>query len=383
MSLELLTPVDDEVLESLDLLPKQVLGKSIIVHTKKSGLPEIKGLNIVLIGCDEHRNSFFPNNKYKINDLRKSFYKLYPGNWNLNIADLGNLPNGANVEDTYFALKEIAYHLKQMNIILVLIGGSHDLIFPLYQVFQDFRQLVNIVSVDRSFDFSQQDELISGRSYMSKIIMEKPNVLNNYSNLGFQSYYCALEEKDLMNKLYFDGIRLGQLLDDVRLAEPIIRDADILGIDMKCLSWESIADPMNGNPNGFDSRSICAISRYAGISDRLSFLGFYELISTPMMSKLLAQMIWYFIEGVQYRFDEYPVNINEGFLKYTVALSNQNLVFFRSQTSDRWWMEITNDSHLDNKSKTTTLLACTREDYEHAKSDIIPERWYNAIKRMH
>ena len=186
-----------------------------------------------------------------------------------------------------------------------------------------------------------------------------------------------------MNKLYFDGIRLGQLLDDMRLAEPIIRHADILGIDMKCLSWESIADPLNGPPNGFDSRSICAISRYAGISDRLSFLGLYELISTPMMSKLLAQMIWYFIEGVQYRFDEYPVNTNEGFLKYTVALSNQNLVFFRSQTSDRWWMEITNDSHLDNKSKTTTLLACTREDYEHAKSDIIPERWYNAIKRMH
>ena len=59
MSLELLTPVDDEVLESLDLLPKQVIGNSIIVHTKKSGLPEIKGLNVVLIGCDEHRNSFF------------------------------------------------------------------------------------------------------------------------------------------------------------------------------------------------------------------------------------------------------------------------------------------------------------------------------------
>ena len=94
-------------------------------------------------------------------------------------------------------------------------------------------------------------------------------------------------------------------------------------------------------------------------------------------------MIWYFVEGVQYRFEEYPVNINEGFLKYIVTLSNQNLVFYKSEISDRWWMEITNDSHLDNKSKTTTLLACNREDYEHAKSDIIPERWYNAIKRMH
>ena len=92
MSLELLTPVDDEVLESFDLLPKQIIGKSIIVHTKKSGLPEIKGLNIVLIGCDEHRNSFFSNTQYKIDEFRKSFYKLYPGNWNLNIADLGNLP---------------------------------------------------------------------------------------------------------------------------------------------------------------------------------------------------------------------------------------------------------------------------------------------------
>ena len=49
-----------------------------------------------------------------------------------------------------------------MNIIPIFIGGSHDLIFPLYQVYQDFKQLVNMVSVDRSFDFSQEDELISG-----------------------------------------------------------------------------------------------------------------------------------------------------------------------------------------------------------------------------
>ena len=102
-----------------------------------------------------------------------------------------------------------------MNIIPIFIGGSHDMIFPLYQVFQDFEQLVNVVSVDRSFDFSQEDELISGRSYMSRIIMDKPNLLLNYTNLGYQNYYCATEEKDLMNKLYFDGIRLGGVLDNV------------------------------------------------------------------------------------------------------------------------------------------------------------------------
>ena len=184
-----------------------------------------------------------------------------------------------------------------------------------------------------------------------------------------------------MNKLYFDGIRLGQVLNDVRVVEPVFRDADIVGFDMKCLSWDAIADPLKGQPNGIDSRSICALSRYAGISDRVGFMGLYELPSTPMMDQLAAQMVWYFIEGVQYRFDEYPVNTNEGFLKYSVTLSNQTMVFYKSEKSNRWWMELTNESHLDNKTKTIALLACTKNDYESAVQDIIPERWYNAIRR--
>jgi len=382
MSLELLLPVNNEAILGLSMLPKQVIGKNIDIHTEESGLPQLKGLQIAIIGLVEQRNSFFANARYDVNQFRREFYELYPGNWELKIADLGDLSNGEKVKDTYFAIKEIGFHLKQMNIIPVFIGGSHDLIFPLYQVFQEFKELVNMVSVDRSFDFSQEDELISGRSYMSKIIMEKPNVLNNYSNLGYQNYYCAVEEKDLMDKLYFEGVRLGQVLDDVRLVEPIFRDADIVGFDMKCLSWDAIADPLKGQPNGIDSRSICALSRYAGISDRVGFIGLYELPSTPMMDQLAAQIVWYFIEGFHYRFDEHPININNGFLKYSVTLSNQTIIFYKSEKSDRWWMELTNDTSLDNKTKTRALLACTKNDYESAAQDIIPERWYNAIRRM-
>jgi hypothetical protein len=185
-----------------------------------------------------------------------------------------------------------------------------------------------------------------------------------------------------MDKLYFDGVRLGQLLDDLRLAEPVLRDADIVGFDMKCLSWEALADPLKGQPNGIDSRSICGLSRYAGISDRVSFLGLFEINATPVMDQLLAQIVWYFIEGVHYRFDENPINTKEGFIKYSVAISNQTIVFYKSEKSNRWWMEITNDSHLDNKLKTSSLLACTEQDYEFASRDIIPERWYNAIRRL-
>ena len=382
MSLELLVPIDNEPLLGISLLPKQVLGKNIKLHTESAGIPELKGLDIAIIGISEYRNSFFANTQYDINAFRKEFYALYPGNWSLNVADLGDLPQGSTVKDTYFAVKEIGFHLKQMNIVPIFIGGSHDLIFPLYQVFQDFNQLVNMVSVDRSFDFSQEDELISGRSYMSRIIMDKPNLLYNYTNLGYQNYYCATEEKDLMNKLYFEGIRLGEVLDNVSNTEPIFRDADIVGMDMKCLSWEATADPLKGQPNGIDSRNVCALTRYAGISDRVSFLGIHELPSTPMMDQLLAQMVWYFIEGFSLRYDEYPVAVNQGFIKYSIPLSNQTIVFYKSEKSQRWWLELTNDSHLDNKIKKATLLACTEKDYQDAIHDKIPDRWYNAVKRL-
>ena len=80
------------------------------------------------------------------------------------------------------------------------------------------------------------------------------------------------------------------------------------------------------------------------------------------------------------RFEEYPVNTKD-FLKYSVTLSDQIMVFYKSDKSNRWWMELTNNSHLNNKIISTTLLACTEQDYLDAMQDKIPERWYNAIKR--
>jgi arginase family enzyme len=321
MSLESLIPVSEEAILSMVLHPKQALGRNIEIHTKQSGFPEIQGCKIAIIGLEETRNAFFPVVGCQLDDFRKSFYQLFPGNWNFKICDLGNLPNGETPEDTYFALKEICHYLKQINVVTIFLGGSHDLVFPLYESYQMNKQLVNIVSVDNQFDFSQKEELISGRSYMSRIIMEQPNYLLNYSTLGYQSYYIAQEELDLMDKLHFESVRLGALLDDVRQSEPYFRDADVASFDMKSLSWQATGSS-TGNPNGIDARTVCALARYAGISDRLSIFGLFELIPSNVFHKLLAQIVWYFIEGFNCRFAEYPVLTSEGVIKYTVTLSD-------------------------------------------------------------
>lgn len=380
MSLELLTPISDEILSSVGLLPKQILGKSIAIHTKNDGLPDLKEASIALIGVNENRNSFFPSQTYNLHDFRKEFYALFPGNWKSNLVDLGDLTNGETVEDTYFALQEICIHLRQINVIPIIVGGSHDLIYPLYRSYSKGNQLVNLVSIDNQFDFSQQEELISGRSYMSKIIMERPNLLNNYTNIGYQSYYIAQEELDLMEKLFFESYRLGTFSDDVSQAEPLVREADIVSVDMKALSWQSTGDSQ-GSPNGIGSKTICALARYAGISDRLGIFGVFELPTTLIFHKLLAQIIWYFIEGVNLRFGEYPVLTSQGYKRYTVTLSDRDLVFYQSEVSQRWWVEIINENYLDNKTKTMALLPCNHREYQDACNDILPERWWKAIKR--
>ena len=381
MSLESLVPVSEEALSSMVLHPKQALGKNIEIHTDHHGFPELKDCSVAIVGLLEIRNAFFPSSVYKLDDFRKSFYRLFPGNWNFKICDLGNLPNGASPEDTYFALKEICIHLRQLNIVTIFIGGSHDLIFPMYQSYQFIEQLVNIVSVDNQFDFSQEEELISGRSYMSRIILEQPNFLYNFTNLGYQSYYIAQEELDLIEKLHFDSLRLGVLLDDVAQSEPFFRDANIAGFDMKSLNWQAL-NHLSGQPNGIDARTICALARYAGISDRMDIFGVFELINTAVSHQLLAQIVWYFIEGFNSRYDEYPVLTSSGFVRYTVALSDMEMIFYQSEKSNRWWLEITNQTYLNNKNKTTALLPCTHKDYLDACSDKIPDKWWKATKRI-
>ena len=54
-------------------------------------------------------------------------------------------------------------------------------------------------------------------------------------------------------------------------------------------------------PNGFYGDEICQLMRYAGMSDKLSSVGFYEFNpntgASKMSAKLIGQMIWCLVDG--------------------------------------------------------------------------------------
>ena len=378
MSIELLKPINEDIISYIKSSKIGSIGEKIQIHTSSLGLPDIELTDIAIIGISEIRNSFFESNDFNLSNFRKEFYELNIGKWKKSISDLGNLPNGESTKDTYHAITEICLFLREKNIITIIIGGSNDIIFPIFKSYNNFNKKINIVSIDNQFDLHQEEDLLSSRSYMNKIIIDDSSRLNDFTNLGYQRHLCSPNEIDLMEKLFFDYISLGDLIGDDKSAEPILRDAHIIGLDMKALSWVSSGDSECGNPNGIDSRLICILSRYSGISDKCRYFGLFELLNNSISTKLYSQIIWYFIEGVNSRFSEPIFSDDSGFIRYNVSVSGRDLIFIKSKESERWWLEIT----LSVESGGKRYLPCLESDYNSALNDNIPERWLRAVKRI-
>lgn len=340
---------------------------------------------MAIFGVSENRNDInYMGGEIDFDEYRKALYSLYPGNWPFNIADLGDIEKGNTIEDTYYAVQTTVKELLAQNIIPIVIGGSQDLVYAQYRGYDESGSMVNLVNIDRKFDLGDADLPISNTSFVGKIVVNKPYNLFNYSTLGYQTYFNPIQEIALMEKLYFDSYRLGEIVSDIKVVEPILRDADIVCLDMAAIKSSELSYKNGESPNGLDGREICGISRYSGISSRVSSLGVYELpmnIESKAAPMLVAQIIWYFIEGVNFRVVDDDFENEKLFTSYKVPVDNEILRFKKSNKTERWWIELPFISNVNNKLKRHTLLPCTYGEYLSACNQEIPERWLKARRK--
>lgn len=376
---DFLQPVSEQVVKVLEQQSKNAFGKKVQMHTD-TDFPNLDSVKIAIITINEYRGAGLDNTNEDFTNFRKCFYSMFPGNWAFEIADLGTIQSGASMEDTYFLVRTLCQDLLRKHIIPVLIGGSQDLTYPLYRAYDDLDQMVNLVSVDSKFDFAQETGL-PFNSYLTKMVLEEPNNLFNYANLGYQTYFNPQEEIDLIEKLYFEAYRLGEVSHNVSVAEPVFRDSDIATFDMMSVASAYSGNNSYFNPNGFTGKEICSLVRYAGISDKISSFGIFNFYNSIKEVSLVSQMLWYFIEGYNLRSKEYPFGSKDDYFKYIVPLEDEELIFYKSNKSERWWIEIPFFSDSYNKIKKNTLLPCTHNDYLLACEQEIPERWWKAQRR--
>jgi arginase family enzyme len=380
MSLDYLQPLVKDLLPRLDALDSNSVGYSMEIYGYNSeDLPELEERSIALLSVGGSAKS--QENKYY--SVRSEFYQLFKGNWISKIVDLGHLFEGETDRDTQYALSQICEELLMKKVIPVVLGSNHRFTYSCYRAYDNLEQTVNLCSVDSKFNFGAFSDEIKDDSFLSSIIMDEPNNLFNFSNIGFQTYLVPQTEVDLIEGLGFDAYRLGEA-KNLKSIEPICRDADIVSIDLEAIRFSDSPAAKNIGPNGFYGDEVCAISRYAGISDKLSLFGIFgfdqDLDVRDQSAKLIAQMIWYFTEGVNFRANDFPFGSKTNYFKYIVPHEDDGINFYKSDKTDRWWMEVEINSI--SKHSRHSLVPCSYEDYLEACDQQIPERWYRAQKKL-
>jgi formiminoglutamase len=363
-----------------------------IKYDVTAGFPELEDVDIAIIGVQEDRNAI--NNAgcaLGPDYVREKLYRLNEGNYNTRIVDLGNIRPGATVTDTYFALKTVVEELVKKDIIPVIIGGGQDLTYAQYLAYEALEQKVDLVIIDSHFDleddhFADSIETTS-ESYLSKIFLHEPNYLFNFSNLGYQTYFTSQAGLRVMEKLYFDAHRLGELSGQIAVAEPFIRNASMISFDVSAIRSSEAVGNANATPNGFYAEEACQLCRYAGFNDKLSSIGFYEFNpaydNNGQTATLLAQMIWYFIDGFYNRKKDFPLNPKSQYLIYKTSLKHgeHELIFVKSKKSDRWWMQVPYPTG-GSMNERFHLVPCLYDDYKTAVAGEMPDLWWRTYQKL-
>ena len=385
MWIDLLEPVADEVaFPEMEFAPG-TLGQRLAIHTQANGLPDLKGIRIAFFSVGDDRGN--PSNRGCKNAgtaFRRSFYPLFAGTWDLPLADLGHLPAGATPQDTGAALSGLCQDLLQRNTIPYVLGGTQDLAYWMYRAYDQLEQSVNLGVVDNRIALGSDESELTANGFLGPVISSKPYNLFNLSIMGLQAYFVAPDQWDLAERMHFETYRLGMLRGQVHEIEPAVRDADLVLFNNRAIRHADAPGHADPSPNGLTADEACALARYCGLSDKVTAFGYFEYNPTldpaNQNAHLTAQVAWYFVEGVHLRRGDYPFTPKSQYLRFTVLLDNfeQELVFYKSPLSERWWMEV---PMRQTQYARHTLVPCSASDYDAALGGEIPERWWKAQRK--
>lgn len=332
--------------------------------------------DIVLVGCGEMRGED-PDSLYSMGPdaIREELYRQFNWHPGVKVADAGNILQGQTADDTRAALRMVLHELHLAGKIAIVLGGSHDLTLQQYDAFKQEGHVINAAVTDMLIDL-EEAEGVTSRSFLMDMLTSQPNFVRHYSHIGFQSYYTHPRMLETLDKLRFDFLRLGRVREHMEDAEPILRSADLYSFDLSAIRYSDAPVNSQGSPNGFTGDEACMLTRYAGMSGRLQSFGIYGYNPAKdvhnMTAKLVAQMIWYFIDGYQLSKTEARISDREEFIEFHVSFTSNDTIFLKSKRTARWWMQLPNKS----------FVPCSYNDYLQACNDEIPERWLREQERL-
>lgn len=350
------------------------------LHT--DSFPDWKDADIALIGLVEERGN--PDNEGAhsgADSIRRGLYGLRASHVKYNVVDLGNLRPGQTLEDSHLRLKEVVRTLLEHNVFPFVLGGTHDHTLPMVLAYEELNQRINLVNIDSRSDTEPSMDKGLAAHHMSKILTKHSSILKRYLHLAYQTYLMDDNILAALDQHHFFRLRLGELREDFKAVEPLIRSADFLSFDVSAIRMSEAPGNACTFPFGLTGEEACQMAWFAGCSTQLSSFGLFEvnpgLDYRETTSQMAATMIWYFIEGFYHRNDDLSFSPSVT-RKHHVVLDMRDgadITFYQNLVSGKWWVEIPPNS----KSDEPEILACREEDYLRALAGEIPHRWLNQL----
>ncbi|MDX1941322.1 MAG: hypothetical protein SFU99_12270 [Saprospiraceae bacterium] len=348
-------------------LSNQQFGKNIRIY--ETEFPHLKDTSVAIIGIGA----------LEANAVRSALYQMSFHFANGKVADLGNVRKN----ESGFIIP-LLKELLDSQIIPILICSDPKHILAQYKAFQSLQSHISFAAIDERIRLDENDTS-NEYLYLNHVLLNTRSRLFHLGLIGCQSHYTSFPALQFIDRNNHDCIRLGNTRADLSEAEPIIRDADLLAFHIAALRQADAPGQSQATPSGFSAEEACQLSRYAGMSDKLKSFGVFgfqqELDRDAQTAQVVAQMIWYFLEGFFNRKNDFPVS-TEGLVEYIVEYKRMDyqLTFWKSQRSNRWWMQI--PLKIGKKYNRHKLIPCSYNDYKLACQDELPDRLLNAFKRF-
>lgn len=375
-----------------DIIPRRYTFDNLMVrdfttfHTDE--FPDWRRADIVIFGCDDDRGvQELKGTGYAPDLIRKELYGLAVPRREISLCDLGNIIKTERLHEYHDNIAKVTHEIIKAGKILIVLGGSQDITYGVYMGYQKLTTQLEYVIIDSELDVADSDFGVNNHSYNHRIFLHAPNYLFNYTNLGYQSYFVSLSDRKRIQNLHFNAVRIGELRQDLMSAEPYLRNASLVSLDLSAVRSSEAPGTTHPSPAGLTTEEVCQLARYSGMSNRVT--SFIVSEGNPMKDvngqtmMLGAITLWYFIEGVYNRRVDEPRDLS-ALTKHRVSLNGgtHELVFYRNPLTNRWWMEVPYVDSIGAEVPRVELIPCSENEFLQAREDEIPERWWNAHHKL-
>lgn len=362
-----LSPLSDRLVNDCHALGEHTVFKHLIGYVDE--MPPLPPDSVAIVGVGKGADH-----------VRTELYQMAWHFGDMPFADIGDVR--ISNDDS---LSQVLSELVDGGVLPLIIGGEDLRPLPQFLTHKGLGRLTNIVVVSERIPHSAANS--HSKRGLSPIINQYAHHIFNLGFVAFQSHYCDPVLLGWLEERRYDSMRLGELKARPEEVEPIIRDADMLLFSLDALKQSEAPAVAEPSPSGLFSEEACRICRYAGMSDKLGSFNLFgyrpEKDGEGHTARLVAQMLWYFMDGFANRKGDYPKTV-EGMTEYVVGMKGGGypITFWKSNRSGRWWLQIPAKKGSDRKGmERHELVPCSYRDYQLASSEEIPDRLLQALRR--